>query len=77
MYGTVRAAPLRARVSRFMSFGYIGYIWSLCGCASLVLVALGGAGALYAWARRTRAVEPTTHVEKIGLGGPPDGGSAA
>lgn len=60
-----------------MSFGYIGYIWSLCGCASLVLVALGGAGALYGWARRTRAAEPTTRVENIDMGGPADGGNAA
>lgn len=60
-----------------MSFGYIGYIWTLCGCAALFFAALGGAGALYAWAGRRRNREPETRVEEIRLGGPPGGSGAA
>lgn len=59
-----------------MSFGYIGYLWTLCGCAVLALVALGGTGVLYGWARRGRRLEPKTHVEKIEVP-PSEGGGAA
>ena len=52
-----------------MSFGYIGYIWTLCGCAALFVVALGGAGALYVWAQRTRGSEPASRVETVKLDG--------
>lgn len=60
-----------------MSFGYIGYLWTLCGCATLVLVALGGAGALYLWAGRRREGEPVSRVEPIDVGGRGGGGDAA
>ena len=60
-----------------MSFGYIGYVWTLCGCAALAFVAFGAAAALYTWARRARVHEPTTHVEEVGRDGPGGGSGAA
>lgn len=57
-----------------MAFGYIGYLWTLCGCAMLLLAALGGAAALYALAGRGRGAQPTTRVEDVTVGHRPPGG---
>lgn len=55
-----------------MTFGYIGYIWALLGCACFGMVFGGSAVLLYGIARRDRAArpEPKVSVERVGGVGP-------
>jgi hypothetical protein len=49
-----------------MTFGYIGYIWAIVGCASLFLLVLGSAAALHAVGRRLdRRGASRAHVQSL------------
>ncbi len=50
-----------------MTFGYLGYIWAIFGCALFSMVIGGSAVFLYAIGRRGRraAQEPTITVETL------------
>lgn len=50
-----------------MTFGYLGYIWAMLGCAIFSIVVGGSAVFLYAVARRARggADEPTHTVDSL------------
>lgn len=51
-----------------MTFGYLGYIWALLGCAIFGVVVGGSALFLYAIARRGEGAGGPTHsVEEVPL----------
>lgn len=56
-----------------MTFGYLGYIWAMLGCALFGGILFGSALFLYGLARRGRAdgSEPSTVVESVALREPP------
>lgn len=59
-----------------MTFGYIGYIWALLGCACFGVIFGGSAVFLYGVARRGRDTEGEKKITVEQLGkddkGPPD-----
>lgn len=62
-----------------MTFGYLGYIWAILGCGSLVMVFGLSAAILYGWSRRTRdsRLQPTIRVDSVPLPGARDPDDAA
>lgn len=77
----VAATTARARVGPAMMFGYIGYIWAMFGCCTLVGVFGGSAAFLYGVARRRgiREGQANIVVERIETpeDEPPSGGDGA
>ncbi|MBX7194395.1 MAG: hypothetical protein K1X94_20235 [Sandaracinaceae bacterium] len=55
-----------------MTFGYLGYIWAILGCAVFGAIFFGSALFLYAVARRGRAAgsEPSHTVETLEVRAP-------
>jgi hypothetical protein len=62
-----------------MGFGYIGYIWALFGCCTLLVVFGGSAVFLYAYGRKRDREDgaPTVSVDRVGDETKPGGGGAA
>jgi hypothetical protein len=64
-----------------MMFGYIGYIWAMFGCCTLVCVFGGSAVFLYGVGRRRTqregvAIVTVEQMDKPGEETPPGGGAA-